>query len=263
MRPVMGETIFHDLYRLSQTISKYLPLSEGIALNEDVSSLPQTITLTSKVKEGEHWAVVAKTGNGKTTLDKHLINAYFQKYPYINLYIVDSKKLGDFSERDGKVYRTYEPPPLLKGIGQKQVWQPVIDDIDSYDQFFRNILDAGKPALVLIDESKNLKFGQKAPKGYELILAQGRKPGISTITNYQEVANGLRQGLSQPTHIICGHVWNNYDERIMKQYMRVPEPGSLPLSGKYSFLYINRDRMAKPLLFRDYKDFIPYILKHI
>lgn len=259
----MGATVFHDLYEISKKLSVYLPLSQGLPLNESVDSLSLRTLPPAKVREGEHWMVLSKTGNGKTTLDKALLRAIIYKYPYLNTYILDSKKLGDFSDRDGKMIRSYDPPPPLTGVGQKQVWQPVIDDINAYDKYFSNILNLGKPAIVLVDESKNLKFGTRAPKGYELILAQGRKPGISVITNYQEVANGLRQGQSQPTHVVSFSVWNSYDERLAKQYLRVVGDGPLPLAGKHSFLYINRDRMSKPLLFRDFRSFIPYISKFL
>lgn len=254
----MGKTIFHDLYELSRWMSTYLPLSSGVPLDQEVGGV---VTVPgAKIPEGEHWAVVSKTGNGKTTCVKAICRGYRQKYPWINTYILDSKKQGDFSSADGKIYNSYEPPPLLTGIGQRQVWQPVVDNIDAYDSYFQRILDAGKPALVIIDESKNLKFGTKAPKGYELITSQGRKPGIFVLTNYQEVANGLRQGFSQSTHIICFSVWNSYDERAMKSYLRLPLHEPLPLKGKHSFLYLNKDKMGSPQLFSGYQDFLSYFM---
>lgn len=255
----MGKTIFHDLYALSRKISMYLPMGDNLPLDKEVSTHINNIPY--KPVEGEHWSVVSKTGNGKTTFDKSLIRGYLRKYPWLNVYILDSKKLGDFSERDGKVWNTYDPPPLLTGIGQKQVWQPVTDDIDMYDRYFTRILQAGKPCIVLIDESKNLKFNTRVPKGYELLLSQGRLPGIFTITNSQEVANGLRQAFSQPTHLVCFSVWNAYDERIMKSYLRLPTDQPMPLNGKHSFMYINRDKMGKAISFKDYHSFIDYFME--
>lgn len=250
----MGETVLHDLYELARRISVYLPLSEGLTLDKEVFNVVNNVPI--RKVQGEHWAVISKTGNGKTTFDKALIRAMCEKMPWINTYICDSKKQGDFTERDGKIWRTYEPPPVLTGVGEKQVWQPIVDDINAYDAYCTNILQAGKPAIVLFDESKNLKFGNKAPKGYELLLAQGRLPGIHTITNYQEVANGLRQGLSQPNHVVAFSVWNPYDERMVKTFLRLPTDKPLPLRGKHSLLYINRDRMGAPTLFSGYKEFI-------
>lgn len=255
----MGKSVFHDIYGLARLISTYLPLSYGLPLDEFVES--SVINIPKKVIEGEHWSVVSKTGNGKTTFDKALINAYCAKYPWLNVYILDSKKQGDFTSRDGKVYNSFEPPPILSGIGQRQVWQPLEDDYDMYDAYFTNILQAGKPCIVLIDESNNLKFGTRIPKGYVLLLSQGRKPGIFTITNSQEVAGALRQAFSQATHIVSFSVWNEYDARMMKNYLRLPTDKPLPLSGKHSFLHINKDKMGSPILYDDYRKFIPVFMK--
>lgn len=254
----MGKTIFHDLYSLSKWLSQYLPLSDGIPLDQEIlsySTLP-----SGRIQEGEHWAIFSKTGDGKTTFGKALIRAYRSLYPWLNVYILDTKHLGDFTERDGKIYYSYDPPPPLTGVGQRQIWQPIVDDIDAYDQYFTTILRTGKPAIVLVDESKNLKFGTKAPKGYELLLAQGRLPGISVITNYQEIANGLRQGLSQPKHIVGFSMWNPYDERAMKQALKWPSTLPLPSKGRHALFYINRDEMGKPILFKGYQDFCEYFL---
>lgn len=255
----MGTTVFHDLYSLSKFVSTYLPLGQGIPLDREVGMYVSS-GIPNKIPEGEHWAIFSKTGDGKTTFDKALIRCYRQIYPWINTYVLDTKKLGDFSERDGKIWRTYDPPPPLTGIGQRQVWQPITDNIDAYDLYFTNILQTGKPAVVLVDESKNLKFGNRAPKGYELILAQGRLPGIHVITNYQEIANGLRQGLSQPKHIVGFSMWNPYDERQMKQALRLSSYEPLPTKGQHALFYINRDKMARPVLFNGYQEFSKYFL---
>lgn len=256
----MGKTVFHDLYSLSKHISTYLPLSQGLPLEQEVGMFVSN-GMPSSVPEGEHWAIFAKTGDGKTVFDKALLRSYRQVYPWINTYILDTKKLGDFTDRDGKIWRTYDPPPPLTGIGQRQVWQPIADNMDAYDTYFTNILQTGKPAVVLVDESKNLKFGNRAPKGYELILAQGRLPGIHVITNYQEIANGLRQGLSQPKHIVGFSMWNPYDERQMKAALRWPSAMPLPQKGQHALLYINRDKMAQPVLFNGYQEFNRYFLQ--
>lgn len=251
----MGKTIFHDVYSLSKFLSTYLPLSSGLPLDVEMD-FDNPYSIPKKSPEGEHWAVIAKTGDGKTVFDKALLRCYRKLYPWINTYIVDSKHLGDFTEKDGKIWVTYDPPPVLTGAGQKQVWQPIFDDIDSYSQYFLNILHAGKPALVLVDESKNLKKGQKYPKGYELILSQGRLPGIHVITNYQEVANGLRQGLSQAKHIVGFSAVDEYDLRMMKSFLRFPSFQQLPQKNVHDLFYINRDTMARAVLFRGYQDFV-------
>lgn len=254
----MGKTIFHDLYTLSKWMSTYLPMSDGLPLDEEVN---RTVVVPgANIPEGEHWAIISKTGNGKTTMVKALCRAHRRKMPWINTYILDTKKQGDFSDKDGKVWQTYDPPPLLTGIGQSQVWQPIVDNIDAYDEYLQNILHAGKPCIVVIDESKNLKQGGKTPKGYELLLSQGRMPGIHVMTNYQEIAEGLRQGLSQSTHIVGFSVWNEYDERMLKTYLRLPAKEPMHFNGKYSFYYIHKDKMGAPILYKNYQEFIPQFM---
>lgn len=255
----MGETVFHDLYGFARYLSMYLPLSDGLPLNQEID-MNGLQAVPVKVPEGKHWAIIAKTGCGKTTFDKALLKAHMQKFPYLNTYILDTKKLGDFNENDGNLHLTYGPPPVLRGIGQKQIWQPLEDDLDMYSAYFENILRAGKPAIVLVDESKNLKFAGKAPRGYELLLSQGRMPGISVITNYQEVANGLRQGLSQATNIISFGVSNAYDEWQVKDLLHLPKKDPLPLKGVHSFLHLNTDKMSRPVLYSGYRQFMPQFL---
>lgn len=246
----MSSTVFEDLYILSKKLSPYLPLGFGIPLDTEVTTNTQDY-----IPEGEHWVVASMTGCGKTTLDKHLVLAHLKKYPYMNVYIFDPKKL-DFNKGWGTVYNTFEPPPPIRGIGGKQVWQPVDDDLGMYDLYFRQILGQGRPCIVLIDESKNLKFGTQVPKGYQLLLSQGRGYGIHTITNIQEIAESPRQALSQPTHIVGFKMWNPYDERTLKRILRLPSDEPLPSKGKYSFNYLNVNKAGMPTTYANYSNFI-------
>jgi hypothetical protein len=254
----MGKTVFHDLYTVSRMLSTYLPLSGGLALDKATVFIPK-----ADVVEGEHWVIVSKTGNGKTFFVKGLIRAHVRKMSWLNVYHLDTKKQGDFNSQDGQIITSFEPPPPLTKVGGKQVWQP--SDVEykaGYDKYFRQILDAGKPACVNIDESKNLKFGDSVPKGYELLLSQGRLPGIHTYTNVQEVAKSPRQAFSQPSHIVGFSVWNAYDANMMRNYLRIPGDLSLMdmLKGKRSFLYLNPDKMGEPRLFLNAQQFIQWFM---
>jgi Cdc6-like AAA superfamily ATPase len=241
-----------SLYQAARTVSSLLPLSQGIPL-EAIGHTPHK---RIRRPQGEHWAIVAKTGDGKTVCVKHLLEAYRQKYPFLQTYILDSKDLGDFTAKDGVVTRSLVPPPPLMQPGQRQVWQPIEkDNLLYYDEFFTQILYNNKPALVVIDESKNLKNGARYPKGYELLLSQGRMAGIFCFTNYQEIANGLRQGLSQAKHVIGFSVLNPYDESYLKQALKMRAGVSLE-RPRYSLWYVNRDTMATPKLYPGYKDLI-------
>jgi len=206
---------------------------------------------------GEHWAIVAKTGDGKTLLVKNLIKAYRTKYPFIHTYILDSKCLGDFTSKDGPVTCSLQPPLPLREEGDLQIWQPIErTNIDLYDTYLMRILENGKPALIVIDESKNLKDGNRYPKGYELLLSQGRLGGMFTFTNYQEIANGLRQGLSQATHVVGFSVLNPYDENYLRKALKMPPKASLERPGKHALRYINRDTMDSPKLYSGYQELI-------
>ena len=207
--------------------------------------------------QGQHWAAVAKTGDGKTYCVKKLLDAYRVKYPFLQTYILDTKCLGDFTSRDGPVTRNHLSPPPLKNEGEIQIWQPLDrENLSNYSTYFTNILNNGKPALVVVDESKNLKDGQNYPKGYELILSQGRLAGIFCFTNYQEIANGLRQGLSQATHVIGFSVLNPYDEQYLRKALKMKPGASLDRPGKHAFRYINRDTMDGPKLYFGYQELI-------
>ncbi len=259
----MGDNIFKDIYQASRWLSQYLPLGEQISLDEIADGFsPKTGGAIHSLVEGKHAVIAARTGQGKTTLVKAWVAAYKQKYPYINVYHLDTKKLGDFTAKDGPIYRSYEPPLPLRGIGQVQIWQPETDDEDMYDRYFGGILRTGKPAVVDIDESANLKMGPNGcPKNFELLLKQGRMPGISVLTNMQEIARSPRQPLSQSTYIVGFDLYNRYDAQIMKQLLRLPPTqAELPLGGLHSFLFTDRDRDGSPTLYRDYRQFIQKFL---
>ena len=252
-------TIFGALYQLAVKISPKLPLGYDLPLDMPILDI-QTIAPAAKPRDGEIIAVVGKKGTGKTTFNKALIDAKVKLRPYLNVYHVDSKKQGDFSSKDGKIYKTYEPPPPLTGEGMRQVWQPVTDDPLMYRKYFEQILAVGKPAIVDVDETVNLKCGKEALLGFEILAKQGRKPGIDIHANTQEIAQAPRQMFSQADEVIGFRVWNDYDERMLMRYLRLPTKGHLPLSGKHSFLHLKVDVDGQPTLFNDYRDFIK---KHV
>lgn len=185
---------------------------------------------------------------------------YRYLYPSLRTYILDSKKLNEFTPLDGKVIQSLDPPPPIHE-GERQVWTPLEDNIDAYHTYCYRILSSGNPAIVLVDESKNLKFNGKGPKGYELLLAQGRVPGIHVITNYQEIADGLRQGLSQATHIIGFGAINPYDEQMLRRYLNMAKSDSFEELKRFSFYYMNRKMMARPRIFSHHREFTRWFIQ--
>lgn len=220
---------------------------------------PQVKPKRVKILDGEHWFVIGKTGMGKTKIIKEIIKKKVSMQPYLNIYYVDTKKRGDFTSHDGIMYRTEKAPEPFNTMGNRMVWQPLIDDIDEYSAFFQKILDAGLPAIVDIDEAINMNFNGRIPRGLSILMAQGRLPGINVIGGTQEVARAPRQMLSQASHIISFNVTNDYDERMALKYLRLHSQKHLDLK-KYQFYYIRPDIDDIGKFFSSYEELIPSVI---
>jgi hypothetical protein len=205
-----------------------------------------------KVREGKHWYVPGKTGSGKTSFVKHLYTRKIQRYPHLNLYVVDSKKLGDFDENDGVMHRSFLHPPIFTTGGHRVVWQPMTDDREEYSKFFMNILQAGLPSVVVIDECINMRFGQTIPRGLSILISQGRLPGIDVIGGTQRVAKSPSEMLSQASYIACFLLKNKYDERTMAEALDLDIP-KLGLKG-HEYLLLDTNSNVPAKVFKHYKD---------
>jgi hypothetical protein len=169
-----------------------------------------------KTKDGERYYVPGISGMGKTTAIKGIIRHEVALHNELCVYNVDTKKQGDFSERDGTVIQSEMAPDAFTTHGQRMVWQPIGgDDLKQYNKFYANILRAGIPALVNIDETANMNFNGKVPRELDLLMFQGRAFGISVIGGTQRVAQSPRELLSQASFIICFNLTNKYDKRSM------------------------------------------------
>jgi hypothetical protein len=204
--------------------------------------------------QGQHWAIVGKTGTGKTYFKKKLVAARRAERPQIRTYILDTKHLGDFSEKDGPIIKSDRAPDPLKTPGAILIWQPS-DDIDEYDTFFTRILNAGDEAIVDVDETVNLKFGNRIPRGYGLILKQGRLPGISVINSTQEVAGAPREMFSQAKHLLAFRVNNAYDEMMLRHQLRLPKEVDILPSRIHGFFHIDLDSDRVPMEYSGCEEF--------
>jgi hypothetical protein len=195
---------------------------------------------------------------GKTRFTKELIKKKLDKYPWYNIYHLDTKKQGDYDERDGTVIRNATAPPAFKSYGNRMVWQPAEDDKLQYSHFFQSILDAGLPSIVNVDETKNLVFGKldNIPRGFGLILYQGRLPGINVYGGTQEVYQSPRAMYSQASDVICFDVDNSYDEMMMLNYLRLPKEVKHLGLKKYEFYHRDKDGGSPARLFKSYQDFL-------
>lgn len=198
---------------------------------------------------------------GKTTFVKAVIDKKLSIYPYYNVYHVDTKKRGDFSPADGDFIISEEAPDPFTTPGNRMVWQPVVDNKEHYSTFFQDILDAGLPSIVDIDESKNMVFGKvdNIPRGLGLLLMQGRLPGINVYGGTQEVYQSPRQMYSQASDIISFDVDNAYDERMMLGYLRLQEEGMKHLDlMPHEFYHRDKDK-GRARRFKSYHDFLALV----
>lgn len=204
---------------------------------------------------------------GKTTFVKALINKKIENFPYYNVYHVDTAKKRntdgsyDYDEGDGTVIRSATAPQAFTTYGNRMVWKPLEDNKEEYSKFFKGILDAGLPAIVNIDETKNMVFGKldNIPRGLGLILYQGRAPGINVYGGTQEVYQSPRAMYSQASDVISFDVDNSYDENMMLHYLRLTEQGMKHLDLR-KFEFWHRDKDAGiTRLFKSYQDFLTLV----
>lgn len=200
---------------------------------------------------------------GKTKLIKEIVRKKQSVQPWLNVYHLDTKKRGDFSVLDGEMYIGDQPPPAFKTPGNSMVWQPYEDHKERYSKFFLDILNAGVPAIVDIDECINMVFGgiDNIPRGLKILLAQGRLPGIHVFGGTQEVARSPRQMHSQAYHVISFNVINDYDKRMMLNMLRLKERGLNDLGLKrFEFWHLRPDVDDHATKYHTYQDFVDKII---
>lgn len=195
---------------------------------------------------------------GKTKLIKEIIKRMVQLHPHLNVYNIDTKKIGDFTSRDGTMIVSDVAPDAYTTTGNHMVWQPLRDDKNEYNKFFKRILEAKKPAIVNIDETVNMKFGTEIPRELAILLLQGRAAGIHVIGGTQQVAKSPRELLSQATFIISFALKNEYDQSTMIRYLELDNQKRLGLK-KYEFYYLNTDTDIPAKKFTSYEKLLPLI----
>jgi hypothetical protein len=141
-------------------------------------------------KTGQHWAVVGKTGSGKTRFSLGLLEYYRRLAPKVARYVLNSTA-DDMPEVHAPMTFYGDIPPDVMNDGTyTQVWVPDVDNLSAYNQWLLKILQARRPAVVLIDEVASLTGNSKQVQvleGHMKLLKQGRKHGISVINETQEL----------------------------------------------------------------------------
>lgn len=222
---------------------------------------------------GDHWAVIGATGSGKTFFDRQLLWEYAKAsaslLPYrkaFPIYILDSKISGDFREFHHKKIGHYHfgntVPKLInpnKDGKIFQVWQPEEDDIDLYDEWFKQIYQARQPAVVLIDELGSITndTATKVPRYYSILLKQGRGLGIGVISNTQSPSYIPAQLIRQTMHLLRFRLNDEYDsKKIAKLLGR--EYAEWEPDDPHGFVYRDCTKPKKaspPVYYKDMQEF--------
>lgn len=168
-----------------EAISKEVPV---YALEEeDIQTRPLARVSTQL---GQHWAIVGKTGSGKTRFALALLETLRRMHPKVPRYVLNSTA-DDMPEIHAPltIYGDQAPDVLLDPK-YTQVWTPDTDNLDEYNNWMMKILQMRKPAIVLIDEVASLTGNSRQVKvleGHMKLLKQGRKHGVTVINETQEL----------------------------------------------------------------------------
>jgi ABC-type dipeptide/oligopeptide/nickel transport system ATPase component len=193
---------------------------------------------------GEHWAIVGKTGSGKTHYAKDLLEYYRVHYPHAKRYVLDSTEDGMEGVVGKMEIRGNRIPDLLKNAAHTQVWVPDTDVPGNYNTYFEKILYARQPAIVFVDEIASLTNGRNTDPldGFIKLLKQGRKHDITVINLTQEIARVPQSMFKQMTHFVLFRINNEtYDISMARKYLDVDKEHFDHPQAKYGFKHKRTD----------------------
>lgn len=186
-----------------------------------------------EIKIGDHFANVGSTGTGKTVFTRELVSQMaYAGEGFIPVYILDTKGQIDAPEKSdfkdffrpgiGKRYTGNAVPPVINPKGKDffQVWTPLVDDLEMYNEYFKGIYQAKRPAIVLVDELSSVSKNRGSVTRYHNILhRQGRGLGISVINNTQSPTFVGETILREIMHLVKFRVNNPMDNKKLSGYM--------------------------------------------
>lgn len=205
-----------------------------------------------EIKPGEHVAILGATGTGKTVFDMELIRQFILATEgFMAVYILDTKadmyapEKSDFKEffRPGIGKRHIGndiPKPISpKGTDFVQVWTPEEDIPENYNEYFKRIYQARKPALVIVDELSSVEANNRGDitRYHNILLKQGRGLSISSINLTQSSSHIGHSILRQCMHVIRFRLNDDYDSKKLNGLMGRKVETEPP--DQYGFWYRN------------------------
>jgi hypothetical protein len=140
------------------------------------------------------------------------------------------------------VYGDISPDTMNDGT-YTQVWVPDTDNLDEYNKWMLKILQARKPAIILIDEIASLTGNSKQVKvleGHMKLLKQGRKHGMTVINETQELARVPLVMFRQMEYYIQFRINNDIHEMTAsRRYLDMSKEEYKQPSAPYGF-YLKR-----------------------
>lgn len=215
-----------------------------------------------KLETNRHWSIVGFTGSGKTTFDIALLRTIvIGSNGQLPIYVLDSKVQGDFDvfRPIAKFHYGNLLPPQRWWTPEKPmlVWQPESDDLGLYGQWFNQIYLLRSPCIILIDEISSITTQTgKPPRGFDILLKQGRGLGIGVIANTQSPSFIPSMLLRQSTYFVRFNLNDEYDIDKLAKIMGRAVLQSPPDEHGFWFRDARKPvAYSPPVYFKDYRDF--------
>lgn len=221
-----------------QELGKEIPIYH---IEESDIQVPSLNRLSTQL--GQHWAVVGKTGSGKTRFSLKLLEYLRRMHPKVPRYILNSTD-DDMPEVHAPLtFYGDTAPDIMNNGTYTQVWVPDTDNLDEYNKWMLKILQARKPAIVLIDEIASLTGNSKQVKileGHMKLLKQGRKKFITVINETQELARVPPPMFRQMEYYVQFRINNDIHEMsTSRRYLDMTKEDYKQPSAPYGF-YLKR-----------------------
>jgi DNA helicase HerA-like ATPase len=219
------------------------PLEETTQYEEDMENYAQLPNSLS-VRLGEHWAIIAKTGEGKTFFATRGLLEYLRThFPDAKRYVIDSTDDPNMERWcfSPMVVEGNKAPDLLRSSQHTLIWKPRNSKNPlEYARFFEKLNDSREKNVLLVDEMASIT--RKALESYEGLLKQMRKHGGTVITLGQSFSGLDPDIFRQMTHYTQFRLNDEvYDTAQTRRYLNVSKEEQRPPRYKYGFFYRRTD----------------------